>query len=66
MAGYRVKLITLEVGLRGMATDVDIKNTFHASPKAIGSTISSILRTVILESFKICSWCSRNVDTEMS
>ena len=67
VAGYRVKLITLEVGLRGMATDDDIttiKDTVHASPKAVGSTISSIVRIVILESFKI--WCSWNVATELS
>ena len=55
MAGYRVKLINLEVGAREMVTDDDIatiKDTFHASPKAVRSTISSIVRTVILESFK--------------
>ena len=51
VVGYRVKLITFEVGARGMVTDDDIatiKDTFHASRKAVGSTIS------------------RNVATEMS
>ena len=38
-----------KVGSRGMVTDDDIatiKDTFHASPKAVGSTIASIVRTV--------------------
>ena len=33
MAGYRVKLITLEVGSRGMATDDDIERYFPCFAK---------------------------------
>ena len=50
-----------------MVTDYEIatiKDTFHASTKVLRSTVSSIVRTVILESFTI--WCSRNIATEMS
>ena len=60
-AGYSTQLITLEVGSRGMVTDSDfelIRSTFKSSTKETVHLTLDIIRTVILQSFKI--WCSRN------
>ena len=60
-AGFRTELITVEVGSRGMLQDEEfdhLKLLFNVPQKSIACLCLSIIRTTILESFKI--WCSRN------
>ena len=62
--GYRVKLLTLEVGSRGMILDNDtsaMQSIFGATGRTMKVLVSNIIRVTLLESFKI--WCSRNVCT---
>ena len=60
--GYRSELLTVEVGSRGMHTPADLEPLISAiiCPRvAIESLCCSVIRTTILQSFKI--WCSRNI-----
>ena len=55
-AGYRTKLITFEVGSKGMVMDDDIKNikkSFQVSSKDMEFVVANMVKAVILESFKI-------------
>ena len=60
--GYSTHLLTLEVGSRGMV-DVDdfhsLAQALKASQKDIFSLCRSVIRTTLLESYKI--WGSRNM-----
>ena len=61
-AGYNTELITLEVGSRGMLSDdvcVKLRSIFGTSRKVTDHLALTMIRTTILESFKI--WCSRNI-----
>ena len=65
MAGFRTELITIEVGSRGMLSDVEfetLKSTFNVPGKTMTSLCLQVIRTTILESFKI--WCSRNLHVQ--
>ena len=58
--GYRVKLLTLEVGSRGMILDNDMsamQSIFVATGRTMKVLVSNIIRVTLLESFKI--WCSQ-------
>ena len=60
-AGYKTVLITLEVGSRGMLAvhDLDeLRAATHASSKAATSLCLNLIRTTLIESFRI--WTSRN------
>ena len=60
-AGYRVRLITLEVGSRGMLGDEfinDLKVAFNAPRKEFTVLGLQIIRATILGSYSI--WASRN------
>ena len=60
-AGYRVKLITLEVGSHGMLGDVnidDLREAIEATTKEFSSLCLQAIRAAILASFSI--WGSRN------
>ena len=62
--GYRVKLLSLEVGSRGMILDSDMsamQSIFGATGRTTKVLVSNIIRVTLLESFKI--WYSRNVCT---
>ena len=63
-AGYKTELITVEVGSRGMLDTSDLEPLAAAISchhKDIQSLCLSVIRTTLLESFKI--WCSRNTVT---
>jgi hypothetical protein len=63
-AGYRTELITVEVGSRGMlgSSDSDPLAAAISCPrKDIETLCGIVIRTTLLESFKI--WCSRNTVT---
>ena len=62
-ADYTTELLTVEVGSRGMlgSSDQDqepLAAAIKCPRKDIESLCISVIRTTILESFKI--WCSRN------
>jgi hypothetical protein len=60
-AGFRCELITLEVGSRGMLSAADLEPlqaAIEAPRKEVVNLCLSIIRTTILESFRI--WASRN------
>ena len=61
-AGYRSKLLTVEVGSRGMLSPSDLEplsSAIDCPRSAIETLCSSVIRTTLLESFRI--WCSRNI-----
>ena len=61
VAGYRVKLITLEVGSRGMLGDAninDLREAIEATTKEFSSLCLQAIREAIVGSFSI--WGSRN------
>ena len=63
-AGYRSKLITVEVGSRGMVDVSDftaLRYALDASKKEFSAMTTQVICTAILESFKI--WASRNCTT---
>ena len=63
-AGYRSKLITVEVGSRGMVDVSDftaLRNALDAPKKEFSAMTTQVIRTAILGSFKI--WASRNCTT---
>ena len=63
-AGYRSKLITVEVGSRGMVDVSDftaLRNVLDASKKEFSAMTTQVICTAILGSFKI--WASRNCTT---
>ena len=67
VAGFKSKLITVEVGSRGMLGDEDfdpLKEVIKASRKEFSTLLSQVIRTTILGSFKI--WVSRNLINEHS
>ena len=63
-AGYRSKLISVEVGSWGMVDISDftaIRNALDASKKEFSAMTTQVIRMAILESFK--TWASRNCTT---
>ena len=63
-AGFSTELITVEIGSRGMVDDSTfamLQSAVKASQKDLSSLCMTIIRTTILESYKI--WCSRNLCT---
>ena len=60
-AGYRVRLITLEVGSRGMLGDTivnDLREAIYAPRREFTALCDQIIKATILGSYSI--WASRN------
>ena len=63
-AEFNVKLITLEVGSRGLINTTRFSEfgaVLGVSHKGISQLFANIIRTTVLESYKI--WCCRNIHT---
>ena len=56
--GYRTELLTVEVGSRGNADFEALRAAINASCKDTANLCLLVIRTALLESFRI--WCSRN------
>lgn len=61
-SGYEAKLITLEVGSRGLVNMPgfnQLKQDLGISTRSLDKLLLQIIRTVILLSYKV--WCCRNI-----
>ena len=63
-AGFSTDLLTVNIGSRGMVDDSTfamLRSALKVSQKDLQSLYRTVIRTTILESYKI--WCSRNLCT---
>ena len=67
VARFNVKHFTVEVGCRGLIDTTqfsELGTVLEVSHKKISHPFTSIIRTTVLESYKI--WCCRNIHTSLS